>query len=121
MPLLGGSSQSVISENIREMRNSGHSEAQAVAASLHNADKFGKKKAKKVKKDPPKAKGGMKTMKPTAPGQKPITFKEGGLHASAGVKPGQKIPAAKHAAAASGKLGPKAKKQEMFYENVLKH
>lgn len=117
MPLLGGSSQSVISENIREMRNSGHPENVAVAASLRNADKF-KKKGKK-KADPPK--GGMKTMKPTAPGQKPITFKEGGLHASAGVKPGKKIPAAKHAAAKSGKLGPKAKKQEMFYENVLKH
>lgn len=112
MPLLGGSSQSVISENIREMRNSGHDEAQAVAASLRNADKY---------KKPSKRKAKMKTMKPTAPGQKPITFKEGGLHASAGVAPGKKIPAAKHAAAKSGKLGPKAKKQEMFFENVLKH
>lgn len=44
-------------------------------------------------------------------GQKPVTFQQGGLHQSTGTPPGQKIPAAKVAAAASGKLGPKAQKQ----------
>ena len=121
MPLLSGSSDEVIGENIREMRNSGHSEAQAIAASMRNAGRS--KKKKKGKKDPPKKRGngGMKTMKPTKAGQKPITFKEGGLHASTGTKPGQKISAGAHAKAKSGALGPKAKKQETFYENVLRH
>ncbi len=53
-------------------------------------------------------------------GQKPIKFKEGGLHSSTGTAKGKKISPAKHAAAASGSLGPKAKKQEQFYRNVLK-
>ena len=60
------------------------------------------------------------TMKPTKRGQKPISFKSGGLHSSTGTKPGEKISAAKHAAAGSGKLGKKAKAQELFYRNVLK-
>lgn len=55
-----------------------------------------------------------------AEARKPLKFKEGGLHASTHTKQGQKIPAAKHAAAAAGKLGPKAKRQETFYRNVLK-
>lgn len=53
-------------------------------------------------------------------GQKPIHFKEGGLHASTGTPAGKKISPAKHAEAASGKLGAKAEKQERFYRNVLK-
>lgn len=53
-------------------------------------------------------------------GEKPIKFKEGGLHASTGTPSGQKIPGAKVQEALSGKLGPKAKKQASFYENVLK-
>ena len=53
-------------------------------------------------------------------GQKPIKFHEGGLHESTGTAPGKKIPQNKLAEAASGRLGPKAKKQEQFYENVLK-
>jgi hypothetical protein len=61
-----------------------------------------------------------RTIKPQKKGQKPIKFQEGGLHASTGTPSGKKITAAKHRAAASGKMGPKAKKQEMFYENVLK-
>lgn len=52
-------------------------------------------------------------------GEKPITFTEGGLHKSTGTKKGAKIPASKHKAAREGKLGPKAKKQEVFYENYL--
>jgi hypothetical protein len=55
------------------------------------------------------------------PGQHKISFKTGGLHASTDTAAGKKISPAKHAAAASGKLGPKAEKQERFYRNVLKH
>jgi hypothetical protein len=47
MPLLPGDDQSVISENIREMRNAGHPEDQAVAASMRMAGKMKKPKMKK--------------------------------------------------------------------------
>jgi len=40
MPLHSGSSKKVIQKNIHEMVASGHSPKQAVAASLHNADKY---------------------------------------------------------------------------------
>jgi uncharacterized protein YoaH (UPF0181 family) len=46
MPLMHGKSKGVISENIREMMKSGHSQPQAIAASLRQAGKS-KKKAKK--------------------------------------------------------------------------
>jgi hypothetical protein len=62
-----------------------------------------------------------KTILPAKKKQHKISFHEGGLHASTGTSSLKKISPAKHAAAKSGKLGPKAKKQEMFYENVLKH
>jgi hypothetical protein len=55
-----------------------------------------------------------------AKGQKPLVFKKGGLHKSTGTPAGKPISAEKHAEAKSGKLGPKAEKQENFYENVLK-
>lgn len=42
MPLKGGKSQKVISSNIHEMVKSGYPVKQAVAASLHNADKMKK-------------------------------------------------------------------------------
>lgn len=61
-----------------------------------------------------------KTIAPKTKGQKPITFNEGGEHASLGVPAGQKIPASKERAAKAGKYGPKAKAQENFRENVLK-
>jgi hypothetical protein len=54
-----------------------------------------------------------------SPGQRPISVKTGGLHASVGVPQGQKIPAAKLAAAARGEFGPKAQKQAQFAQNVL--
>jgi hypothetical protein len=60
-----------------------------------------------------------RTIQPILPGQKPIRFREGGLHESTHTPPGQKISAAKHAAAAAGKLGPKAQKQENFYRHIL--
>jgi hypothetical protein len=41
MPLHKGKSKAVISENIAEMRESGHPEAQAVAASLNEARESG--------------------------------------------------------------------------------
>lgn len=53
MPLMKGSSREVISENIREMRNAGHPEDQAVAAAMRMA--HGKPPAKK-KPQPPKKK-----------------------------------------------------------------
>lgn len=40
MPLKPGKSKAVVSKNIHEMVQSGHSPRQAVAASLHNADKY---------------------------------------------------------------------------------
>lgn len=61
----------------------------------------------------------IKTITPKKKGQKKISFHEGGLHASTDTPEGEPISASKHAEAASGKLGPKAKKQEMFYRNVL--
>ena len=71
--------------------------------------------------DPPANNKGKKehVIEPKKKGQKKISFKEGGLHSSTHTKPGQKISAAKHEEAKEGKLGPKAKKQEEFYENVL--
>jgi hypothetical protein len=62
-----------------------------------------------------------KTMPPAKKSQHKISFHEGGLHASTGTSLSKRISPAKHAAAKSGKLGPKAQKQEIFYENVLKH
>ena len=41
MPLEPGSSQEVISHNIKEMQNHGHSHEQSVAAALHNAKDYG--------------------------------------------------------------------------------
>ncbi len=61
-----------------------------------------------------------RTIEPKKKGQKEISFREGGLHASTGTASSKKIPASKHAAARSGKLGKKAEKQELFFENVLK-
>lgn len=59
------------------------------------------------------------TLKPSKPGQKKITYKKGGLHASLGVAQGKKIPKAKLRAAAAGKYGIKAKKEALMAENVF--
>jgi hypothetical protein len=50
MPLKKGKSKKVISENISEMRHSGHPEKQAIAAALHQARKAGARIPKKGKK-----------------------------------------------------------------------
>ncbi len=57
MPLKKGKSKEVISENIREMQESGHAHNQAVAAALNNARKSGAKIAKPKKKAKHKKKG----------------------------------------------------------------
>lgn len=60
-----------------------------------------------------------RTIKPTRPGQKPITFKPGGLHRSLNVPPGKPIPAGKMRKALAGGYGPRAEKQARFAKNVL--
>lgn len=52
-------------------------------------------------------------------GQKPVTFRKGGLHRSLGVPMGQDIPEDKMAAAKAGKYGPLAKKQANFATGML--
>jgi len=47
-------------------------------------------------------------------GNKPITFREGGLHRALGVPEDKPIPAGKRAAALAGKFGPKVKKMANF-------
>ena len=59
------------------------------------------------------------TLKPKKPGQKKISFKAGGLHASTDTPQGQKIPASKRKKALAGGYGAKAKKQAQFAKNVL--
>lgn len=59
------------------------------------------------------------TIKPKKAGQKKITYKKGGLHASLGVPQGKKIPASKLAAARAGKYGTKAKKEANLAKNVF--
>lgn len=66
-----------------------------------------------------KAKGGMRTIKPSKPGQKPISYRPGGLHRSLGVPAGKPIPKSKLRAALAGKYGPKAKKQAAMAHNVF--
>lgn len=53
-------------------------------------------------------------------GQKPISFERGGLHRSTNTPQSEKIPASKVQKALHGGYGEKAKKQAMFYKNVLK-
>ena len=52
-------------------------------------------------------------------GKKAVTFKKGALHAQLGVPQGEKIPAAKMAAARAGKFGPKAKQRASFATGML--
>jgi hypothetical protein len=61
-----------------------------------------------------------KTQTIKSPGKAPVSFRKGGLHESLGVPQGQKIPAAKMAAAKAGKYGPKAKQQANFAQGMLK-
>ena len=65
---------------------------------------------------PPKKK--TQTIKGAA-GKDPVTFEKGGLHKSVGVPEGQKIPAAKMAAAKRGEYGPKAQVQANMATGML--
>jgi hypothetical protein len=60
-----------------------------------------------------------KTTTISSPGKKPVSFSKGGLHRSVGVPEGQKIPAAKMAAAKRGDYGPKAKAQAVLATGML--
>jgi hypothetical protein len=60
MPLLSGSSSSVVSANIRELRNSGRPEAQSVAIAMRKAGKAKPKKSKKPAKMSPLSNPGEK-------------------------------------------------------------
>jgi hypothetical protein len=64
------------------------------------------------------AKSGKTTIK-GGKGKKPVSFQPGGLHQSLGVPQGQTIPAAKMAAAAAGKFGPKAQAQANLATGML--
>lgn len=59
------------------------------------------------------------TIQPKEAGQKPLHFKEGGLHATTHTPMNEKIPKSKIQAALVGKYGNKGKKQAMFMKNVL--
>jgi len=50
MPLMNGSSQGVISENIKELRRSGRPEKQAIAIAMSTAGKGNKTKKKSSKR-----------------------------------------------------------------------
>lgn len=52
--------------------------------------------------------------------RKPLHFVKGGLHRSTHTPKGQKISATKHREARAGFFGTRAKRQELFYENVLR-
>lgn len=54
-----------------------------------------------------------------AKGKPAVTFKAGGLHESVGVPQGEKIPAAKIAAAKRGDYGPKAARQASLAAGML--
>lgn len=54
-----------------------------------------------------------------APGKDPVSFEKGGLHRSVGVPQGEKIPAAKVAAAKAGKFGPEAARQANMATGML--
>ena len=61
---------------------------------------------------------GMETI-PAQGGNPPIHFQRGALHRQLGVPLGEKIPAAKMAAAKAGRYGPQAKRRALFARNVL--
>ena len=50
MPLLKGSSKSIVGENVRTLRNEGKSEAQSVAIAMSKSGKTKKKRKALVKK-----------------------------------------------------------------------
>jgi hypothetical protein len=65
------------------------------------------------------AKSGGKVTIKGGKGSKPVKFQAGGLHESLGVPQGQKIPAAKMAAAKAGDYGAAAAKQANLATGML--
>lgn len=65
------------------------------------------------------AKSGKKVTIGGGKGKQPVTFQKGGLHQSLGVPKGQKIPAAKMAAAKAGNYGPRAQAQANLATGML--
>ena len=51
--------------------------------------------------------------------EKPIPFRESGLHKSLGIPADKKIPASEKRAALAGKRGKLAKRQAIFEQNIL--
>lgn len=66
-----------------------------------------------------RSKAPRKTQTIKARGKPAVTFKAGGLHESVGVPQGEKIPAAKMAAAKRGDFGPKAAQQANLATGML--
>lgn len=52
-------------------------------------------------------------------GEKPIPFRQGGLHKTLGISQDKKIPASELRAALAGKRGKLAQKQARFAKNIL--
>jgi hypothetical protein len=52
-------------------------------------------------------------------GQSPVRFRPGALHSQLGVPQGEKIPAAKMAAAKAGRYGPMAQRRANFATGML--
>ena len=77
------------------------------------------KRAQKIPGRTVKA-GGIQKIMPQKTGQKAVTFRKGGLHATLDVPQGQKIPESKLAAALKGKYGETGAKQARFYVNFLR-
>lgn len=62
-----------------------------------------------------------KTIEPKKEGQKPITYKPGGLHRSTNTPSGDKIPQKKFERALAGSYGPLARKQALMAKNIFHH
>lgn len=60
-----------------------------------------------------------KTIQPKEPGQKPITYKPGGLHRSTSTPSGKPIPKEKFERALAGGFGARARKQALMAKNVF--
>lgn len=109
MPLMNGTSRAVVSENIRELVNSGRDQQQAVAIALNKAGK-GRKKQKDPKARTPRGRKSGIHIKASHKGL---------LHQDLGVPQGQPISeSAEEEAAESG--SPAVRKRAQFALNARK-